>query len=259
MTKHNNQPPLKVIFLDIDGVLNTARAHIAYESSKWDPVGVAILGRVCEETGAKLVISSVWRGSMERWIHAHQLLDAVGLGKYGICSQHVGVDYDRSNEFHRTSPGHDNPRGERIKHWVDEWNPDNYAILDDDGDMLSSQSRHFVKVNGFDGITFSTYQRLIKILGKSEDGNSLQEANFDGNSDATDENENSVWKASFNVELTGITAMTTDHAIEIARERLIERLMAEDFKVDPTVSVMSHEEVDVMDDPSTFGDTMIKS
>ena len=56
----------KVIFLDIDGVLNTSRWHNQVESSKlqdeygylFDPVAVANLAKIIEETGADIVISS---------------------------------------------------------------------------------------------------------------------------------------------------------------------------------------------------------
>ena len=61
----------KIIFLDIDGVLNTERQHdrcveagLAYVDNfgyAFDPVSVANLKRIVDETGADIVISSSWK------------------------------------------------------------------------------------------------------------------------------------------------------------------------------------------------------
>lgn len=261
--------PLKIIFLDIDGVLNTTRAHLAFGSSKWDPTGVAILARVCKETGAKLVISSVWRGSMEKWMHAHQLLDAVGLGRHGLCAGHLGMDWNHPNydsDYHRTPPGHDNPRGEKIQEWLDEWKPEKYAILDDDSDMLSSQAKNFVKVNGHDGIGYGAYDRLIKILGKIEDDENAQNEDQmilplpvpDNTPEHVERRSEGVWKAKLEVEVQGIHAFDQDHAVEVAKDMIVENFMIKNYKFQPRAEKMTPEEVAVMDDPSTFGDERLQ-
>lgn len=59
----------KIIFLDIDGVLNTERWHCQTASNelqdeygyKFDPVAVTNLSKIIEETGADIVISSSWK------------------------------------------------------------------------------------------------------------------------------------------------------------------------------------------------------
>ena len=257
--------PLKVIFLDIDGVLNTARAHIAFGSSQWDPVGVAILNRVCKETGAKLVISSVWRGSMENWMHAHQILDAVGLGRHGICHSQLGFpEYDRNSQSHRTAPGHDNPRGRKIQDWLDEYSPDNYVILDDDCDMLSSQAKHFVKCNGHEGIGYAQYDRMVSILGAKKDEDTIQHDpnqmvlplplpdDVDPRIDAKSEG---VWKGTFSCEFTGIHAFSEDHAEDVMKEMIMEKLLT-DWNVKPSVERMTPEEYEASNVPMVFGDRM---
>ncbi len=258
--------PLKIIFLDIDGVLNTSRAHIAFESSKWDPVGVAILKRVCEETGAKLVISSVWRGSMESWIHAHQLLDAVGLGKEGLCSGHLGLKWSDDTEVHRTEPGHDNPRGEKIQKWIDTWNPDEYAILDDDRDMLSSQAKHFAHVNGHEGIGYGTYKRLIDILGKGDkpgktSRTAQQQLNIPlVNPEMPNHEERKtpgVWEATYNITLSGIHADDQDEAISISKD-LVTTGIIDNWKFNPTIKKMTPEEYKASQSPKVFGDGMLQ-
>ncbi|MFY0656360.1 MAG: hypothetical protein JXR12_06390 [Neptunomonas phycophila] len=261
--------PLKIIFLDIDGVLNTARAHIAYGSSKWDPTGVAILDRVCRETGAKLVISSVWRGSMDKWMHAHQLLDAVGLGRHGLCSGHLGMDWnhpDYDKDMHRTPPGHDNPRGEKIQEWIDQWKPDVYAILDDDCDMLDHQAKYFVKTDGHDGITYGSYERLIKILGKKENDSEENPKNEDqlliplpvpdDVPDRVESRSEGVWKATFEIEVKGIHAFCEEHAEDIAQERIIQGFFTRACRFKPKATKMTPEEYEESQVPEVFGTEM---
>jgi len=58
---------MKVIFLDIDGVLCTMRSHFAYAEGKgglmhdWDVISCLLLRRLCEKHNLKLIISSSWR------------------------------------------------------------------------------------------------------------------------------------------------------------------------------------------------------
>ena len=61
----------KILFLDIDGVLNTQRWHkkmVEGHAPKdsfgydFDPEAVANLCRIIEATGAEIVISSSWKG-----------------------------------------------------------------------------------------------------------------------------------------------------------------------------------------------------
>lgn len=58
---------MKVIFLDVDGVLNCARYFKTRETPRdlkpkdIDPERVLILHRILEATGAKVVVSSSWR------------------------------------------------------------------------------------------------------------------------------------------------------------------------------------------------------
>ena len=68
----NNQ--VKLIFLDVDGVLNhelyyvekdqQQRAdEIGYPQSEFDPVTIQLLNSIGKQTGADVVISSCWRNN----------------------------------------------------------------------------------------------------------------------------------------------------------------------------------------------------
>ncbi len=51
---------MRVIFLDIDGVLNNSK-HMALHRGQIDPQNIACLNHLVEATGAKIVLSSSWR------------------------------------------------------------------------------------------------------------------------------------------------------------------------------------------------------
>ncbi len=152
---------MKVIFLDIDGVLNSNRSAAALGGMPWpgkknerdwhffDPVAIGLLQRACKETGAVCVLSSSWRNLMS-------LTDIQEL------AQHLGVSI-----VDRTKPSAgDEPRGQQIQEWllrhphVVKW-----AIIDDDGDMLDCQIPNFVRTTFTEGMLFAHYMELTKILG----------------------------------------------------------------------------------------------
>lgn len=54
--------PEKIIFLDVDGVLN-CRDYINDETNDIDPLKVQMIADLCDKTNAKVVITSSWRGS----------------------------------------------------------------------------------------------------------------------------------------------------------------------------------------------------
>lgn len=151
---------MKVIFLDIDGVLNSNRSAKALGGMPWpgkakdrdwhlfDPVAVGLLQKACEETGAVCVLSSSW--------HASDPQDLSDL-ENRLEVQIVGVTPDsRGSEV----------RGEQIHMWlcghpeVEAW-----AIIDDDADMLEYQKEFFVKTSFREGLLFEHYMRLVSILG----------------------------------------------------------------------------------------------
>lgn len=143
----------KVLFLDIDGVLNsrrTAHAFGGYPHSpgsigQFDAVAVALVRRVCKETGARICLSSTWRLGRD-W------KDLRGTLELPIT--------------HRTPRINNAKRGEEIKAWIEEYGRPvaKWAILDDDTDMLPEQLPHFVQTCPTNGLTFDNYERLMDLL-----------------------------------------------------------------------------------------------
>lgn len=152
---------MKVIFLDIDGVLNSQRSCMAFGGFPWpgkhkerswekfDSVAIGLLRRITTKTGAVCVLSSTWRlGADDAFL--------------SDLSAHLGVQIvgmTRSTYLNEV-------RGNQIQDWLNE-NPEveRWCILDDDSDMLPEQMDNFVKVNYQDGLSYQNHLDVIRILG----------------------------------------------------------------------------------------------
>lgn len=157
-----------VVFLDMDGVLCSPRACLAYGNigggySYLDPVACMLVRKLCDECNAKLVISSAWRQEFNR--EAMQaILNAAcpNLGNY-IWPHHKHwrtTDFDFECGWSETSD-----RGREIKRWIDanETLFNNFVVLDDMADMRPVQSS-LVKCDCYDGIGFNQYHAAEKLL-----------------------------------------------------------------------------------------------
>ena len=176
---------MKVLFLDIDGVLNsenwfayriycvknnmvnilmnfvdTDDRNIKHKLTMLDDRAIANLNRIVEETGCKVVLSSSWRSSIESEnIFTQNLLKLKGF-KY---------------EFYDVTPrlwfsDFSIRRGEEIKFWLDKESEkheiESFVILDDDSDMLPEQMNNFIHVDGQVGLTDRDVLTAIEILNR---------------------------------------------------------------------------------------------
>lgn len=179
---------IKVIFLDIDGVLN---CHDWY-SKRWkmyqeqddiierdypmnevDTELIQRLNRITTTTGAKIVISSTWR--MGRTLDELKTL----FGNWGISGELI----DKTISMGSSAVGYSIPRGCEIEHWLKgkhfqriNWSVEKqkeyaeksevstYVILDDDSDMLLCQTEHYIKTSQKCGLTEEMVDRAINIL-----------------------------------------------------------------------------------------------
>lgn len=180
---------MKVIFLDVDGVLNSMRSFCVapkpaeyrcfedwvYESI--DPIAVALIDRLITENECKLVISSSHRqtfftGKTEpmelgdeqvwpRWEHRLDEMRAY-FGKMGLKNTDaiISCTPDIVNTI----------RGGEIQAWL-ERHPEvtHYAIIDDDSDMTDEQKEsHFAHTSTNDGFSFDNFRQVEVMLGKVE-------------------------------------------------------------------------------------------
>ena len=143
---------MKVLFLDIDGVLNNFGLIRANGFDYIDDMMVRILAGVIAQTEAGIVLSSYWRLNPKD----RSLVDAA-LGRYGMFVS------DRTPSI----PG---PRADEISDWLDK-NPEvvRYAILDDDGDAGIGMDHSFFQTDPEVGITTRIADRIVSHLNWRED------------------------------------------------------------------------------------------
>lgn len=120
---------MKVIFLDVDGVLNSIGWMKKNDGNKHgnceiNPENVKMLKEIVDKTGAKIVLSSTWRNvDGKNGNPRHQIYDyLVGeLRKFGM-------------EIFSRTPLINDDRPKEIKKWIDETSFDieSFISIDDD-------------------------------------------------------------------------------------------------------------------------------
>ena len=152
---------MRVIFLDIDGVLNSGRTARAFQGSvlmrQLDPVAVGMLRNVVEKSGAEIVLSSTWRLS-ENW-REETARCLCGAG-WPVDGRLDSIFLDRTPKY----LGINTVRGDEIQKWLED-NPeyDDYIIIDDDSDMLESQMDRFINVDYQIGLSVDNWNRICEI------------------------------------------------------------------------------------------------
>lgn len=167
---------MKVIFLDVDGVLNFEKwyqnvdgrnpGNLYGQEGDLDPLCVNRIIKICNETGAKVVISSDWRIS---WYTTQVRLAKMGLDENYVIDKtpeyiwrnvskhdYFNDDYEETYEY---------SRGAEIDGWLKE-HPEvtNYVIIDDRTDFTDKQKEHFVHVDPMWGLVDKHVELTIKIL-----------------------------------------------------------------------------------------------
>mmetsp|Transcript_161001 Transcript_161001/g.283744 ORF Transcript_161001/g.283744 Transcript_161001/m.283744 type:complete len:170 (-) Transcript_161001:23-532(-) len=145
---------MRVLFLDIDGVLVT-------DIPGWfrQPL-LQNLWTVVQATGAKVVLSSDWRRSLQARVYSRAVLTFYGAGYIACtpCLPHFPLQ--RPHEILRWKEEYEGqPGNEPLVNWV--------AV--DDRDLLQENrglllAGHFVRTNPAEGLTEEKAQECIRIL-----------------------------------------------------------------------------------------------
>lgn len=142
---------MKILFLDIDGVLNCKL------SDRIDPVMVMRLNEILKLTGAKVVISSSWR-MVHTVAEIQKLLEAQGFVGDIIGMTPTPPDDGRLILFSQT-------RGHEIESWLDlnrHLEVQRFIALDDMGPQQFPQMRkHLVQTNGSLGLQETDVERAF--------------------------------------------------------------------------------------------------
>ncbi|MCA9748130.1 MAG: hypothetical protein KC414_03435 [Romboutsia sp.] len=176
---------MKVIFLDIDGVLNhelwfkrsgerpKSESRKDFDLEMIDPQSVNHLNTIIEKTGAKVVISSLQR---KHFILSGRKVDSVEylqelLDEKGFIGEIIGktnyIFYDKINKLEYTIP-----RGYRVKDW---FNRNKYMLEIEepfvkyvivDSDILDWGIENYFRTDPYCGITANVAYRIVNFLNK---------------------------------------------------------------------------------------------
>lgn len=171
---------MKVIFLDFDGVINSHQSatfwHNKRDQAKWEnemysswqgtlfeylahefcPIALSNVEELFRRVpDLKIVVSSTWR---------------LGNSVEALKKILSGAPLVAAAVIDRTPVLRDGPRGNEIQNWLDS-HPEvtEYAIIDDDSDMLDSQQDRFVHTSELHGFQYGDMLHTLRIL--KEGGN----------------------------------------------------------------------------------------
>lgn len=178
--KYSNE---KILFLDIDGVLNSHQSSYFFReivkrdennpeidisnvfqwlSEELCPIALSNLNRIIEDTGCKIVISSTWRlgedlESMKSWFKSFPVIANAIIDK--TPSLRVKTDSGKILSV---------PRGVEIQAWLEDNNVSSYknknlVILDDDSDMWPLHA-NFILVDSHVGLDYNIMIKVLRLL-----------------------------------------------------------------------------------------------
>ena len=159
---------MKVIFLDIDGVLNSTKTSQAmggypqelYEREAFDWMAIRLLQRLADSSGVQFVLSSAWR----LYFSFEDVAKAFDLPIIGATP---------------SSSADGTERGYEIRDWLTVHpEVDAYVILDDDPDMLEEQMSNFVKTDTNEGMSWKDFSQVCSILGESPFAGEVRDRNW---------------------------------------------------------------------------------
>lgn len=168
---------MKIIFLDIDGVLLPARARVLPENLRrlgsivasvcsnaprserypvdFDPVAVALVNRLCELSDARIVIHSDWRRVSKRnWLHQHLIAQ-------GILPGHL------HEHWFALMDGLSSTKAGDIHSWISKHRPESFVVIDDhplDRFGVEPLSERLVLVDGTEGFLLRDYAKALDLL-----------------------------------------------------------------------------------------------
>lgn len=184
---------MKIIFLDIDGVMNSQdRAIFLHEQYKkgliskkewhnWDlpyKETLEALDYIVKNTGAKIVLSSTWRGSPKRIRQLNKCFKPYGFkiydktcrGVYHKDLKKLGFDLRRCYSSYTgrdTGLRYTTDRGAEIAYWLSQHpRVESFVILDDDiADIKQYYTKEHIQTDFYkDALNMDCARKAVEIL-----------------------------------------------------------------------------------------------
>lgn len=155
---------MKIIFLDIDGVLNN-QVMFEYEDDIIGTFGgqlsrrcVTQLNEITDKTDAKIVVSSTWRldDNITEYLPSAGVTGEI-IGITPVLKDRFSL---RGNEIHAWIVQNETLIG---KHYRDFHS---FIILDDDSDMLYWHRENFFNTDAYSGLTPNLAYKAIRFLNR---------------------------------------------------------------------------------------------
>ena len=145
---------ISIIFLDVDGVLNTQETNGTIDEEK-----VLMLKQIIDKSGAKIVISSSWRMKSTQSDTLSNVLQQYGLqwiGTTPVLQKYRKPERNRALEIE--SYLSEIRKQYKIEKWI---SLDDYNLLKFKRNLFDG---HFVNTNVFRGLTAQDVQRAVELL-----------------------------------------------------------------------------------------------
>lgn len=166
---------MKIIFLDVDGILNCSftkekiDGYLFVMDSK-----IELLKEIVERTGAKIVLSSTWRYG---WLYLEAETDNTPFRKREARMFIALRDKLREHGLElldRTPVSDNGNRGEEIDRWLEDWEGERITgicILDDlNGRELRPHANRLVRTSFTKGLLPKHVELAVKLLNKPMEG-----------------------------------------------------------------------------------------
>ncbi len=153
---------MKVIFLDIDGVLNFNGCREKIGANYFvNENKIKLLKEIINRTGAKIVLSSAWRIGWFDRDNGMSTLNADDFTRLEEKLRSSGITF-----LSRTPIAKHGYRGAEIYQWIKEWNGETierFVIIDDDNDMKPYMDR-LVQTSFNYGLQQRNVEKAVKLL-----------------------------------------------------------------------------------------------
>ena len=143
---------MKIIFLDVDGVLNTSETYInmlnRYNKTKQvdidiDEFRLEYLKTILDNTDAKVVLSSSWRGGFIKQNNKVVPRSCKGKKLYNLLTKYNIELYDLTPNIYS-----DINREAQINYWLSSNNDiDNFIIIDDEPNLYNCLINKLIKTS----------------------------------------------------------------------------------------------------------------